>query len=572
MRKLNRRTFLKHIGGGAVSLGMGAGLLGKYRCRVESAWAADKEVQKAGDTWNWDDWEFYYPGQYDEADAKVLKDFKAELDLINNRGDINIQDLVSGKLSGVPGVGGGGPGAGTVTYDSMMKMANQCCLGDVQIFTDREYAKKTTYGDLTAVPLWCSLEIMPAMPKSKGIGDYLVVSDLCHTMNYYKPFYEGDTLTVVTDGQYFEDTTPAEGSYYRTFVMKGWGRVFNQKGELVAEGASMTNESYRRHKDPARRNKSGAHGWESPNWWSRKVHMYTDQDYDTMKGFWKNETPRGAAPLYWDDVKVGDEPTPILVGPIVAEGPGELMSELSQMVLDTKENVTDPEIFAKMMKNEQGIYVLPESMQKKTAAAGRMGGPPVGGDLPPGGMAGERSGAPPDGAAGGPPGEQRGGGIERVERGVNDFETETNTGIKETDGRQLFWNVMAHRWIAGLLYNWMGEQGWLQRIGRDMMDNPPGADKAVNYQASPTFIPSIPQDIYPELFDKFPYLEKVPYMKGKRANWHGMSGDAAITRAYVFDKYTKNGEYFADLTWWIETLDNHLILEGFATVKLPKKA
>ena len=154
---------------------------------------------------------------------------------------------------------------------------------------------------------------------------------------------------------------------------------------------------------------------------------------------------------------------------------------------------------------------------------------------------------------------------------MNDFETETNEGIKHTDGRQLFWNVMAHRWIAGLLYTWMGDQGWLQRIGRDMMDNPPGAIKAVNYQADPTLIPSIPQSSFPKLFDKYPYLEKVPFLKGKRANWHGMEGDTAISKAYVFDKYKKDNEYFVDLAWWIETLDKDLILEGFATVKLPKR-
>lgn len=180
------------------------------------------------------------------------------------------------------------------------------------------------------------------------------------------------------------------------------------------------------------------------------------------------------------------------------------------------------------------------------------------------------AGGPPGGE--GAPGEQRGGGIERVERGVNDFETETNEGIKNTDGRQLFWNVMAHRWIAGLLYNWMGDEGWLQRIGRDMMDLPPGASKAVNYQTDPTLIPSIPEKSYPKLFDRFPYLEKVPYMKGKRATWHGLTGDTVISRAYVFDKYKKDGEYFVDLIWWMENFDNYLILEGFATVKLPKRA
>jgi hypothetical protein len=382
-------------------------------------------------------------------------------------------------------------------------------------------------------------------------------------MNYYKPFYEGDTLTVVTDGQYFEDTTPAEGSHYRTFVMKGWGRVFNQKGELVAEGASMTNESYRRHKDPAKRNKSGAHAWESPDWWLRKAHTYTDQDYETMKGYWKKETSRGAKPLYWDDVKIGDEPTPTLTGPIIVNG--EMAAELSEDVLDTKKNILDPSIFSKMTKNKQGIYVLPESMRSKESGPGPMGGGPPGGGAP-----GAGGGAP--GAGGGAPGAQKGGGIEKVERGANAFETDINVQIKDTDGRPVFWNVMVHRWVVGMLYDWMGDQGWLQRIGRDMMDAPPGASKAVNYQASPNLIPSIPQSSYPKLFDKFPYLDKVPYMKGKRAKWHGLGGDAAICRAYVFDKYEKDKEHFVDLAWWVETLDKDLILEGYATVKLPKRA
>jgi acyl dehydratase len=564
MSEINRRNFLRFIGQGTTVLSLGLSSSGWDRVGI--AWAADAQVRQAADTWDWDAWELYYPGKYDAADAKVLNDFQAELDKINKRGNIDIKEMIKSKLAEASegrrgGPGGGEPGGGKVAYDSMIKLANQCGLGNSPLYTDREYAKKTKYGDLISIPLHSSLEIMPAMPKSKGIGDYMVVSDLCHTMNYYKPYYEGDTLFVVTDGQYFEDTTPAAGSHYRTFVMKGWGRVFNQKGEMVAEGASMTNESFRRHKDPAKRNRSGAHAWESPDWWTRKAHMYTDQDYDTMRGIWKNEKSRGATPLYWDEVKIGDEPTPTLTGPVIADG--DMLSELSQSVLDTKKNVMDPKIFAKMVKNKQGIYALPEDLEKKAGPAGRMGGVPGGDPMASGGM-------PP--GQGGAPGAQESSGIERVQRGVTDFETETTERIQNTDGRPVFWNVMVHRWVAGMLTNWMGDQGWLQRIGRDMMALPPGASKAVNYKSPSTFIPNIPQKLYPALFDRFPYLEKVPYMKGKRATWHGLAGDAAISKAYVFDKYSKNGEYFVDLIWWVEALDKYLILEGFATVKLPKKS
>ena len=50
------------------------------------------------------DYEFYYPGVYNEEDTKLLEEHKAKLDLINNRGDINIEELVNGKLKGTPGV------------------------------------------------------------------------------------------------------------------------------------------------------------------------------------------------------------------------------------------------------------------------------------------------------------------------------------------------------------------------------------------------------------------------------------------------------------------------------------
>jgi hypothetical protein len=114
-----------------------------------------------------------------------------------------------------------------------------------------------------------------------------------------------------------------------------------------------------------------------------------------------------------------------------------------------------------------------------------------------------------------------------------------------------------------MLYNWMGPEGWLQRIGWDIMELLPGYSEDV--------IPPVPGDLRPALFDKYPYLEKVPYMRGCRAAWHGLEGDTIISRACVTDKYVENGEYFVDLTWWSQTLDKYLVEEGFATVKLPKR-
>jgi hypothetical protein len=103
------------------------------------------------------------------------------------------------------------------------------------------------------------------------------------------------------------------------------------------------------------------------------------------------------------------------------------------------------------------------------------------------------------------------------------------------------------------------------------MELPPGTSKSISFDRNPTIIPPIPKENRPALFDKYPYMDKVPYMRGKRAAWHAIEGDLVISKAYVTDKYRQGNEYFVDLVWWCETLDNYLVEEGFATIKLPKK-
>jgi acyl dehydratase len=499
----------------------------------------------------WSDWEFYHPCQYDVDDAKVLNEFYAELDKINKRGEVNVGDLVAGKLAGTPGV----DRTTKISPDSMMTIA-KANVGTNPLFMDRDYARKTTYSDRIAFPLIISLEVMPAMPKTKGIGDYMVVSSHNDTNSYYKPVYEGDTLYTLIDEQRCIDITPAEGSFYRTFSMRGSARVFNQKGELVAEGANVLRESFRRHKDKAKRNPDGAHAWESPDWWSRMPYVYTDKDWETIIGIWKNEKVRGAEPLYWDEVKVGDELAPTAVGPLILNTQMDMSFTPPQYAIDIKKNVLDPAVFPKMVKNKLGIYVLPEYLEKKTG-----GGPEM-----PGGQGGAPGGGPGGGQAGGPGGAQ-------APAASNPMMAQPKTKeIAIRDGRAVFQNSVAAKFAAGMICNWMGDQGWLQRIGWDIMADPPGSDPSIDYDAFPTRIPVIPRQYMPPLFDKFPYLEKVPRMRGIRAAWHVLENDLVICRAYVTSKYQNKGEYFVDLSWWDETLDHYLVEEGFATVKLPKSS
>jgi len=535
MSQLTRRGFIRILCGGTAALGMGMNFAG-------SSWAQTGSAQKAGDG-KWSDWEFYYPGKYDDEDAKIIKEFMAACEKVEKKGEVNISDLVSGKLTGNVGIGR----ASKITASDMEGIA-KANVGDNPLFLDRSYAKKTKYGDLFAFPMISSLEVMPAMVKDKGFADFLVVSSHNDVNSYYKPFYEGDTLYQVVDYQRCWDITPAEGSYYRTFVMSGKARVFNQKGELVADGANVLKESFRRHKDKAKRNTDGVMAWESPNWWARPKYKYTDKDWEKIIGMWKNEKVRGAETLYWDEVKVGEMLAPKAVGPMILGGQGGGMTmSAPQAAIDIKKNVLDPKIFAKMKKNEYGIWILPESGDNKAA-----GGPPGGG---------------PEGGQGAPPMDKNKG-WEPSDLGPNPVTKE----IALRDGRSVFQNSVAAKLAAGMISDWMGDDGWLHRVGWDIMEIPPGSDSSINFQASPTRIPDIPDKYFPDLFEKRPYMDKVPSMKGKRANWHVLENDLLVCNACVTAKYQKGSEYFVDLTWWDITLDNYIIQEGFATVKLPKKA
>jgi hypothetical protein len=383
------------------------------------------------------------------------------------------------------------------------------------------------------------------MRNSQGLADYMLVNGINCTNNYYKPFYEGDTLYQVIAEQHFLDITPAAGSHYRTLALSGTCKYYNQKRELVAEGASILKESYRRHKDPAKRNPSHNRAWESPDWWQRKPHQYTDQDWEKIISIWKNEKYRGAEVLYWDDVHIGDEPSPRAAGPFLADEEGvDMLFNIPEWSCNVKNDVLDPNTFATMVKNKQGIYVPPQYLVKKPKGQGTGNGMdrpemPVSGEKPKG--AGDQ-GMPPSGGQ----------------------KVPETPEIANRDGRAVIQNAVCPKWVSGMLINWIGDQGWLERIGWDIMSVPPGYPESV--------IPPITKEIMPAQFDKFPYMEKVPYMRGCRAAWHALEGDTIICNAYVTDKYSKGSEYFVDLTFWCQTLDRYLVEEGTATVKLPKRS
>jgi hypothetical protein len=102
----------------------------------------------------------------------------------------------------------------------------------------------------------------------------------------------------------------------------------------------------------------------------------------------------------------------------------------------------------------------------------------------------------------------------------------------------------------------MGDHGWLYNIRWSIMDP----------RAHALYGKTVP--VNPEAER---YLYRVPQMKDKYVTAHGLTGDVAIVKSYVYDKYVRDGEFLVELVWWVETIEGDIWEEGGATVRLPSK-
>jgi hypothetical protein len=269
--------------------------------------------------------------------------------------------------------------------------------------------------------------------------------------------------------------------------------------------------------------------WDAPDWMSRPAHYYTDKDWNLIRRIWSEEKRQGAAPLYWEDVKVGDEPAWTLDGPIeasVAPVPPWGMGLGGSRTM--KKEILDPDLFKTMVRGkEDGKYRLPNKEDY----------------IPPAPVKNPMGKGP-----GGPPPMDEGPG--------GDAAIDTTDIHKKRENRAPLINYMGRDYAIRHINNWMGDHGWLYNIRWSIMDPRChalyGKDVPVNPQAER-------------------FLSRVPKMKGKHVNAHGLTSDVAIVKSYVYDKYVRDGNFLVELAWWIETIDGEIWQEGGATIKLPSK-
>jgi hypothetical protein len=146
--------------------------------------------------------------------------------------------------------------------------------------------------------------------------------------------------------------------------------------------------------------------------------------------------------------------------------------------------------------------------------------------------------------------------VQRPPMPKDDAAVDTADIHKSTETRAVLINYFGRDIAIRHINNWMGDRGWIYNIRWGIMS-------PETHAANGKTVPVNPQA------ERF--LEKVPKMKGKYVSAHGLTGDLAIVKSYVYDKYVRDGEFFVELGWWVETIEGDIWEEGGATVKLPSK-
>lgn len=183
------------------------------------------------------------------------------------------------------------------------------------LFTDRAHAQAAGYPDVPALPTFVN--------PSPGIGPLMVPADTGDTwyfandggeMEFFAPIHSGDALTMSTEQLEFEDRT-VPGSDLRLYAFGGTAVARNERGEVVVRSRHRLRNAYRRIIDGSPR-PSFAQNMEEWTAYFHPAHVTTDAEWDRVLELWKAEKVRGREPLYWDDVRVGDQPAPVCTGPV----------------------------------------------------------------------------------------------------------------------------------------------------------------------------------------------------------------------------------------------------------------
>ena len=179
---------------------------------------------------------------------------------------------------------------------------------DNPLWCDPEYAAKTKYGKIVALPSFL-------FSTDRIVSGYCGGLPGVHAMwagadwTWHKPVFRDDAITTEAHlKDLIEHQTRFAGRAYQQIYHVDF---FNQHGEMVAECDSYV---FRTDRDEAR--ERGTKYTDVKG----KVEQLTDEQMQEWFDLYRNEEVRGATPRYWEDVSEGDELPRMMKGPMTVTG------------------------------------------------------------------------------------------------------------------------------------------------------------------------------------------------------------------------------------------------------------
>jgi hypothetical protein len=219
-------------------------------------------------------------------------------------------------------------------------------------------------------------------------------------------------------------------------------------------------------------------------------------------------------------VKIGDRPNWTLDGPVEASvSPVAPWGQGAGGSRTLQREITDPAIFRTMIRGQKdGIWRLP-NRSDYVPAVPKVESANTGAASPPASI-------------------------------------DTRDVHKEGVERAILINYMGREYALRHVWNWAGDRAQIQVIKWTIM-----GQRAL--AAAGKRSPGHPEAEY--------FLDRVPSMRGKAVQTHGMTGDIALVKSEIVGKRLRNGEHLVDLVWWIEAIDGAIWEQGMATVRLPSR-
>ena len=179
---------------------------------------------------------------------------------------------------------------------------------DNPLWCDPEYAAKTKYGSIVALPSFL-------FSTDRIISGYCGGLSGIHAMwagadwTWHKPVLRNDTINTEAHlKDLIEHQTRFAG---RSFQQIYHVDFFNQHGDKVAEGDSWV---FRTDRDEARERGTKYTDVKGV------VEPFTDEELENLGKLYAAEEIRGATPRYWEDVQEGDELPRMMKGPMTVTG------------------------------------------------------------------------------------------------------------------------------------------------------------------------------------------------------------------------------------------------------------